>query len=164
MKSSINACTEQNILPVNEEQLNADSYLVEAIANDLEVQALNMIKEGIKNPRFSLNVPVDEVKKEVSEGWYPVLLLAHHHLVLPKEKFSHQLIEDVKQVFEVDNFMEFNNELIFEVYLHEGPFAETIASTITEINENIGVVAESLIEKLDLKDYRLQFNATITYL
>lgn len=164
MNTIINAYTGEYCLPVNEENLNADSYLVEAIANDLEDQALTMINDGIKNPRFSLNLPVDEIKEDVSKGLYPMLVMDYHYLVLPKENSSYQLIEDVKLVFEVKSFMEFNNELIFEVYLHEGPFASTIASTISEINENIGVIAESLIEKVGLKDYRLEFNAGITYL
>lgn len=162
MKSIINPFTEQNMLPVNEEQLNADSYLVEAIANNLEVQALNMIKDGIKNPRFSLIFPVDEVKQDLSRGYYPVMVLAYHHLIIPKENLNYEMLEKVKLVFQVENFMEFNNEFIFEVYLHEGPYAATIDSTIYEINRNIGAIAELLIQNAGLKEYRLIFNATVS--
>ena len=88
-------------------------------------------------------------------------MLYTHHLIIPKELITSDVIEKVKQVFTVEEIVVLqNDECVFVVYLDEGPWAVTIASTLSQMNDILCTTAVKLAKQAGLKNYKLRFNIT----
>lgn len=142
-----------------------DTFLVEAVASNQATQAMKMVREALDNPRFKVNYKVGPVQEALADGDYPGLGMFYHHLVIPEEQLDWKVVEMIKQVFTVEAVINgYNNEVIFEIYLDEGPYASTVKTAIYEINEGIGALAEAKAQQIGLEDYTLTFNISHFYM
>lgn len=160
MTTITNVYTEEPMLQGKEVVLDNETFLVEAIAANLGPEAEKMLNAGLKNPNFSVKLHTDDVMRDLEAGYFSELMLYTHHLIIPKGLLKFDVVEKVKQVFTVENIIKLDNEYVFVVYLTEGPWAITVDTTLLEINENLGIKAEKLAEKAELKNYKLRFNIT----
>lgn len=72
-------------------------------------------------------------------------------------------VEAIEEVFEVVQVTEDAATVTFQVYLDEGPYANTIEETVYNINRVLGPTVESKAKQLGLNDYHITFNISLGY-
>lgn len=158
-----NPYTEQTIPQAEDLLFNDDTYLVDAIANNLVDKAVNMINDGLKNPRFSVHCCAEDVEEALLEGDYPEMALVHHSLIIPTSKVDYEQLEKVKEVFCVVGFVQFKDNYIFDIQLSEGPYGFAVGDVIYTVNEELGVEVEKLVQMAGLVEYTCIFNISMLY-
>lgn len=138
------------------------TFLPDAVKRIGEHDLLELINAKLNNPRFEVKFEFDNVTSTLMNEAFSGLALFHHELTVQKPT-SVLTKEAVQSVFDVIEVSENDTTVTYMVYLHEGPYANTIAEIVGNINNCLGLTAEAMTEKLGINDYHLTFNISLMY-
>lgn len=124
---------------------------------------LALLNEKLANSHFQIKFDFKHVKRTLLAGEFTDLALFYHKLVLPKPTHVLSTTEAIEKVFDVEQIDEGVETITYEVYLGEGPYANTIAETVYNINHVLGPVVERNMQQLGIGDYKLVFLISLAY-
>lgn len=139
------------------------TYLPELVVNMDERILLELLNAKLDNPRFEVKFDFDKVERMLIEGEFPDIALFYHDFTIQKPTQVLATVEAIQEVFDVEKVTEDDTTVTFQVYLDEGPFAETIEETVSNINGVLGPNVESKAKQLGLNDYHMTFNISLGY-
>lgn len=150
-----------NLIPIHDEENPLaisidDMFLPRAYFGIGEKLVLETIKSQLDHPQFDVKFKIEDIDELFLSGHYGALFLPEHHLTVKTSQAK--LLEGYFKV------VESSNELVtFEVYLDEGPFANTIKDAIWSINGVLGPKIKKLMSELGIVDYQITFNIFAFY-
>lgn len=139
------------------------TYLPQVVVNIGKRSVLKLINTKLDNPRFQVAFDFKKVKRTLMKEDFSDLALFYHKLVLPKTLDVLSTTKAIKKVFDVKRIDEDKTAITYEVYLDQGPYANTIAETIYNINHELGPVVEHNMQQLAIEDYQLIFMISLAY-
>ncbi len=138
------------------------TYLPDAVQQIGEHNLVEFINSRLNNPRFMVKFEFENVTRTLLNEEFSGLALFHHELTVPKPT-GFLTKEAVQSVFDVIDICEDETSITYMVYLHEGPYANTIAEILGNINTILGPLVEALTKQLEINDYQLTFDISLTY-
>lgn len=163
-QDSINALPKEFTFlhPIDASQLET-MFLPEVVVKLGKRNLLALLNEKLVNSRFEVKFGFKHVKRTLLAGEFTDLALFYHKLVLPKPTRVLSTTEAIEKVFDVEQIDEGDATIIYEVYLGEGPYANTIAETVYNINHVLGPVVERNMQQLGIDDYKMVFLISLAY-
>ncbi|WP_312505947.1 hypothetical protein [Lysinibacillus sp.] len=139
------------------------TFLPEVVSKLGKRNLLKLLNNKLDNSRFEVQFGFKHVKRTLTEGEFTDLALFHHKLILPKPKHVLATTAAIEKVLDVDGIVEDELTITYDVYLGEGPFANTISETVSNINHVLGPVVENSMQQIGVTDYKLIFIISLAY-
>lgn len=139
------------------------TYLPEVVVNMGEPSLLELLNAKLNNHRFEVKFDFDEVERTLIEGEFSDIALFYHDFTIPKPTQMLATVEAIEEVFVVEKVTVDDTTVTFQVYLDEGPIANTIEEIVYDINCVLGPNVESKANQLGLNDYHMTFNISLGY-
>lgn len=148
--------------PIDASQLET-TFLPEVVAEVGKRNLLTLLTDKLANSRFEVQFGFKHVKRTLAAGEFTDLALFHHKLILPKPTQVLATTAAIGEVLDVEGIGEDDLTITYDVYLGEGPYANTIAETVDNINHVLGPVVEDSMQQLGIVDYKMIFIISLAY-
>lgn len=148
--------------PIDSSQIDT-TFLPEVVVQLGKRNLVELLNAKLNNPRFEVKFDFQKVKRTLMEGGFSDLALFHHDFKIPKSTRILATTEAIKEVFDVDQVTEDDVTVTFQVYLDEGPFANTIEEIVYNVNRVLGPKVEAKAKQLGLNDFHMTFNISLVY-
>lgn len=139
------------------------TYIPEVVFDIGKRSLMAELNMGLDNSRFQVAFDFKKVKRTFMKEDFSGLALFYHKLVLPKTSGVLSTTKAIEKVFDVKRIDEDEKAITYEVYLNQGPYANTIAETIYNINHELGPVVERNMKQLAIEDYQMIFMISLVY-
>lgn len=143
--------------------IDSRTYLPEVVVDMGKRNLVELLNAKLNNPRFEVKFDFKKVKRTLMKREFSYLTLYLHDLTIPKPIQALATIESIKEVFDVDQVTEDDVTVTFQVYLDEGPYANTIEEIVYNINQVLGPIVEAKAKQLGLNDFHMTFNISASY-